>query len=384
MKKFPLLLLLSMFFFVSCIQDEAPNAEADIVSCVLDGNVLKRPPLIENDKVTLVVSVGVNAANLAPQFELTPGATIEPPSGTARNFTFPQTYTVTSEDKKWKKTYTVTVQQDRSILSDYDFEGVSLVRVENPGSYPYHYHQIEEVDSQGSTTLVWASGNSGFVLAAKLDGLPDDPTVFPTCSWDEGRTCKCVKLVTCRPKASAAVALAPIAAGNLFTGKFVLENINKPAVCTHFGAGEVFPYRPISLEGYFKYKAGATMTVGTPEQHKHDTDMWDIYAVLYDATKATNSYLDGYNILSDPSIVLLAHLPREERHEADDWTHFFIEFQPFEGGTAFDEAKMKNGDYNLAIVMSSSEEGAYFNGAEGSTLYVDDVKLHYEEEEGNQ
>jgi len=67
MKKFPLLLLLSMFFFVSCIQDEAPNAEADIVSCVLDGNVLKRPPLIENDKVTLVVSVGVNAANLAPQ-----------------------------------------------------------------------------------------------------------------------------------------------------------------------------------------------------------------------------------------------------------------------------------------------------------------------------
>ena len=186
MKKFPLLLLLSMFFFVSCIQDEAPNAEADIVSCVLDGNVLKRPPLIENDKVTLVVSVGVNAANLAPQFELTPGATIEPPSGTARNFTFPQTYTVTSEDKKWKKTYTVTVQQDRSILSDYDFEGVSLVRVENPGSYPYHYHQIEEVDSQGSTTLVWASGNSGFVLAAKLDGLPDDPTVFPTCSWDEG------------------------------------------------------------------------------------------------------------------------------------------------------------------------------------------------------
>ena len=68
---------------------------------MLDGNVLKRPPLIENDKVTLVVSVGVNAANLAPQFELTPGATIEPPSGTARNFTFPQTYTVTSEDKKW-------------------------------------------------------------------------------------------------------------------------------------------------------------------------------------------------------------------------------------------------------------------------------------------
>ena len=45
---------------------------------------------------------------------------------------------------------------------------------------------------------------------------------------------------------------------------------------------------------------------------------------------------------------------------------------------------MKNGDYNMAIVMSSSEEGAYFNGAEGSTLYVDDVILHYEGEEDSE
>lgn len=90
MKKFPLLLLLSMFFFVSCIQDEAPNAEADIVSCVLDGNVLKRPPLIENDKVTLVVSVGVNAANLAPQFELTPVPPSNRPAGRHATSPFPR------------------------------------------------------------------------------------------------------------------------------------------------------------------------------------------------------------------------------------------------------------------------------------------------------
>ena len=53
MKKFPLLLLLSMFFFVSCIQDEAPNAEADIVSCVLDGNVLKAT--VKNNSVNVFV-----------------------------------------------------------------------------------------------------------------------------------------------------------------------------------------------------------------------------------------------------------------------------------------------------------------------------------------
>lgn len=386
MKQISLFLLISTLLFASCIQDEAPNAEADIVNCTLDGNVLKRPPIIENNRVTLVLTAAANITDLAPEFELTPGATIEPASGTARNFTLPQTYTVTSEDRKWSKTYTITVQQDRKIFPNYDFEGVTIM-----AQGDRHYHQIEERDEQDAATLIWSSGNSGFVMAAAMDGLPDDPTLYPTVSVDNGRTGKCVKLTTRKPMNETVSKLAPIAAGNLFTGTFQLISIDKAALCTHFGAGEVFPYKPISLEGYFKYKRGPEpMIIGKPEYHQNDDDMWDIYAVLYDATKAANAYLDGYNILSDPSIVMLAHLTHEERAEfgnggeTDEWTYFYIPFQPFEGGTAFDEAKMKNGDYNMAIVMSSSEEGAYFNGAEGSTLYVDDVILHYEGEEDSE
>ena len=40
-----------------------------------------------------------------------------------------------------------------------------------------------------------------------------------------------------------------------------------------------------------------------------------------------------------------------------------------------DDTKLQNGKYKLGIVLSSSVDGAYFRGAVGSTLYVDELEL---------
>lgn len=93
---------------VSCIRDEALNAEADILTCTVPGDILKRDPIIENNKVVLMVTADADLTHQAPEFTLTPGATISPASGTERDFTTPQFYTVTSEDGNWKKEYQVT------------------------------------------------------------------------------------------------------------------------------------------------------------------------------------------------------------------------------------------------------------------------------------
>lgn len=61
------------FIMVSCIQDEAPNAEVDIIACTVPGDVLNRDPIIENKKVTLIVKTGTDITALAPKFTLTPG-----------------------------------------------------------------------------------------------------------------------------------------------------------------------------------------------------------------------------------------------------------------------------------------------------------------------
>ncbi len=60
--------------------------------------------------ITLTEPIGSPVNNLAPTYTLSPYATCSPTSGTARNFTNPQTYTVTAQNGVTQKTYTVTVQ----------------------------------------------------------------------------------------------------------------------------------------------------------------------------------------------------------------------------------------------------------------------------------
>ena len=55
---------------VSCIREEAPNAEADILSCTVDGDILKAEPEIGNESVTLTVKSDADITNLAPVFTL--------------------------------------------------------------------------------------------------------------------------------------------------------------------------------------------------------------------------------------------------------------------------------------------------------------------------
>ena len=77
---------------------------ADILAFGLPGN----PAVISGTNITLTFPYATNLTNLAPTFTLYPGATCSIASGTARNFTTPQTYTVTSSDSLVTQTYTVT------------------------------------------------------------------------------------------------------------------------------------------------------------------------------------------------------------------------------------------------------------------------------------
>ena len=87
----------------SCIREEALNAEADILSCILPGVAMTTSPIINNNSITIFVGPGTDISELKPEFTLTPGATISPLSGTERNFNTPQEYTVTAATVFGKK-----------------------------------------------------------------------------------------------------------------------------------------------------------------------------------------------------------------------------------------------------------------------------------------
>ena len=58
----------------------------------------------------------------------------------------------------------------------------------------------------------------------------------------------------------------------------------------------------------------------------------------------------------------------------DEWARFEMFFE----GKDADNELVKNLGFNLALVFSSSKRGAYFEGAVGSTLFVDEVEISFE------
>jgi hypothetical protein len=354
-----LLLPSCLLLLASCIRDEAPNAEADIIECIVDRNVLKREPIIRNDKIILLVKGNTNLAGQAPDFVLTQGATIEPAGRTARDFNVPQTYVVTSEDRRWQKTYSVSFIRDE-LPTVYHFE--DTIREANN-----RYYIFAEKNS-GAVAMEWASGNGGFALTGS-GRSPDD---YPTTQSAEGYAGKCARLVTRSTGTLGAMAGMPIAAGNLFIGTFdVSSAMKEPLRATRFGLP--FYNIPTLFSGYYQYKPGEAYHDGG-KITDGVTDACQFYAVLYE-TDAEVRDLDGTNILTHPNVISAAVF--DSRAETDGWTRFDVPFT-YRDGKSIEANKLNEGRYNLAVVFTSSIEGGLFRGAPGSTLLVDEVEVKFE------
>ena len=301
---------------------------------------------------------------LAPTFELTEGASIEPASGSTQNFTNPVRYTVTSEDKNWHRTYAINIHypETKSIPTVFNFENVKTV--------PYNkneYYVLYEAAS-GYSTLTWSSGNQGFALT----GSGYAPNDFPTSISPNGRTGYCLQLITRETGSLGTLVGMPIAAGNLFIGSFDIGSAMSDALsATKFGT--TFYYEPIKLVGYYKYKAGPKFYENG--EYTNRKDAFNIYALFYEKTKDVQM-LDGHitkNNYEHENMVAAAVIT--DTHETSEWTRFELEFDYEHYGKTIDPQKLANGGYNVSIVLSASKDGDVFQGAPGSTLLIDDLEL---------
>lgn len=80
--------------------------------------------------------------------------------------------------------------------------------------------------------------------------------------------------------------------------------------------------------------------------------------------------LHGDDVLTNPLIVAVARLP--EIKATDEWTQFDIDFE-YRG--EIDRKLLAERGYSLTVVFTSSIGGATFEGAIGSTLCIDEVKV---------
>ena len=170
----------------------------------------------------------------------------------------------------------------------------------------------------------------------------------------------------------------PIAAGNLFLGKFDGSKALTDAMkATQFGVP--FDKKPKKLTGWYKYSPSSQMVGpdgnGGMMNINNISDSCQIYAVFY-LTDANTEWLYGDDALTSPALVAKAVLENGSATFGNDFHYFELDFDY--GGKTIDEQKLRNFEYKIAIVFSASKRGGEFIGALGSKLIVDDIRIEIE------
>ena len=369
-------LLACHFLCSSCIKDEPKNMECDVVEAWVEGDGLAQYFIRESDmrisdvpsgeeRLTFIVRDLNTLPAMPVQFTLTPGATVSPANGSSQDFTNgPVTYTVTSEDGQWHRTYIVDFREATLPSNKYDFEDFEL-------SANGHYYLWYYMSDNGSVERIWASGNEGYMIACPNTAATD----YPTVPDENGVDGYCIKLPTRSTGSWGRTFKKPIAAGNFFLGAFDSQySLTNTLKTTLMG----IPYtkEPVKVTGYYKYSPGEVFTDKDSQPVEGRIDEPSIYSVLYlnHDEQGNEIMLHGDDVLSSPYIVRkaqVASLP-----PTDEWQRFEMTFQ---GSDPIDYELLANRGYNLALVFSSSKTGDLFEGALGSTLYVDKVEITFNE-----
>jgi len=352
MKK--LTFLFTLFCIVlsnSCIKPEPDYREADIESFIIDSQYFITSSISEN-KIQVIVSEDADYTKLISIMKLSPGAAVEPKSGSIIDFSNNQIveFTVTAEDGIHQKKYTVSVSP--KIILRFGFE-----------------EWIDDESYPKLADLMWSSANSGLAILS----FKDYPT-NKTTDCVEGNYA--VQMKTMEGMKNLLVDI-PLFSGSLFWGEF-RTNMSEPLKSTRLGHPHPKEYGiPIFFNGYYKYTAGPVFTDKNRVPKPELTDSLSMRAVLFKVTKGISpkeEYLDGETINNSDRIVGNAEWKFNKRDLTDTpaekgFTKFSI---PFDYTEKIDFNKY---DYRLTIVFSSSKDGDLYEGAVGSVLIVDDVEI---------
>ena len=376
--KYTYLLALLVLLFTGCIKDEPQNMECDILEAWVEGDALSQHFIQATDmrlsdvpssqeQLTFIVRQRAALPPVAVHFRLSPGATVTPADGSLQDFSRgPVVYTVTSEDGQWHRSYTIDFREATLPSSHHDFEDFEL---SGNGKYYLWYDRADDGTKEG----IWASGNEGFMIAK-----PNAPaTDYPTVPDADGYDGYCVRLTTRSTGSCGKTFKKPIAAGNFFLGsfdsRFALTNTLKTT-----NMGIVYTKEPVRVTGYYKYQPGEVFTDKDFHEVSTRIDEPTIHAALYlnHDEQGNTVMLHGDDVRTSPYIVRRAEVA--SMPPTSEWRRFEM---TFEGTTPIDAELLANRGYNLSLVFSSSKTGDAFEGAVGSTLYIDKVEITFKNEE---
>lgn len=399
-----------IFALTSCIGSEPLNTECDIESAYIHTDNPSNLFYHDYDTLKIVQSVADSIGFLIRSHEsvgllplhlnITPSAKVyilgqdnsfsEFRNGSDVDFSDEkvQRFRVVSEDGAWSRDYKINVVHDVPTAGDlkFDFADYSL---DASGKY-YEWSILDPSMAGVFTDGKWKNGNPGFKLSKSSAKPMDYPSVPLENGGPDGSSC--VKLETRDTGSFGAMMNMRIASGSMFNGIFDVGNALKNALkATRFGSP--FAHKPVKMTVWLKFEAGAQFQDKLGKPVEGVVDEPDAYVVFYrNQDEAGNEVmLDGNDILSSPYIVGVGRLPHHLNGDGSDQlsassihgltTEWQLVELPVVYTKEVDPQILADKGYNIVIGFASSWQGAYFQGAIGSKLYIDNVSLYCDKDE---
>lgn len=325
-----------------------------------------------------------------------------------------QKFVIRCESGEWSKTYEVSMEHQPAytVLTEmlitfngnYTIQGKTST---NPGYYVW-----TETDPVITKNLfragdpVWKNGNPGFILS-RGSAQPDEYPTIPVFNGGMDGS-DCVELHTRSTGSFGQMVHIPLAAGSMFNGLFDSSKaLNDARKATRMGVP--CPHKPIRIEADLRYEPGPKFQDSNENEITGVVDEPDLYCIIYrNADENGNAVvLDGDDVLTNKHIKGVARLKHnynmvwneeEQRHIPEpvltnspihgitnEWQHVSIpvNYDFFQTGheNVIDPILLRNRGYSIVIGSTSSWRGGYFEGALDSKLYMDNVKVVFEDPE---
>ena len=167
---------------------------------------------------------------------------------------------------------------------------------------------------------------------------------------------------------SKEAALVGLAAGNIYTGRFIKAVISLTDPGAELDWGVPFTSRPLALTGYYHY-IPVTVNKGDYNGMSGKTDIGQVQVMLTDWSSPFRvSTADGQfvNPLTDEGIIAYGTM---DLNATESYQQFTLELK------YRDTVRVPK---YIVIVAAASKYGDYFTGGVGSTLYLDEFSFIYD------
>ena len=177
------------------------------------------------------------------------------------------------------------------------------------------------------------------------------------------------------------VRVTSLASGGLFLGKFkysiLAQDVYHPQNMTKFGIPFTGKTIPIAFSLNYKYTKGMNLIKTTPKFSSVNIPAFEDPAAVEGSDKAIvwvelwhHSGTDEFDIQKEPLSNKIARGKYIIGENSSDWSFSLTDIKPVSGAQNLTPT-------HIVVTMSSSRDGDIFTGADGSSLVVDNFKLHY-------